>query len=47
MREVYEHLYETVDATNDPELRASATAKVSNLNGALFCIHLVERLICY
>jgi len=34
VREVYEHLYETVDATNDPELRASATAKVSNLNRA-------------
>jgi hypothetical protein len=28
VREVYEHIYETIDGSNDPELRASATAKV-------------------
>jgi hypothetical protein len=29
VREVYEHIYETIDGSNDPELRASATAKVN------------------
>jgi hypothetical protein len=36
VREVYEHIYETIDGSNDPELRASATAKV---NSNLFCLH--------
>lgn len=32
VREVYEHVYETVDITaTTPELRASATAKVSSV----------------
>ena len=32
VREVYEHVYETVDVQGNPEIRASATAKVkSNL----------------
>ena len=29
VREVYEHVYETVDVQGNPEIRASATAKVS------------------
>ena len=29
VREVYEHVYETVDITGSPEVRANATAKVS------------------
>lgn len=29
VREVYEHVYETVDYTGNPELRASATAKAT------------------
>lgn len=29
VREVYEHIYETIDGSNDPELRASATAKAT------------------
>lgn len=29
VREVYEHVYETVDISGSPEIRASATAKVS------------------
>ena len=28
VREVYEHVYETVDVQGNPEIRASATAKV-------------------
>ena len=28
VREVYEHVYETVDITGSPDVRASATAKV-------------------
>lgn len=28
IREVYEHVYDTVDINDDPELRANATAKV-------------------
>lgn len=28
VREVYEHVYETVDISGSPEIRASATAKV-------------------
>lgn len=28
VREVYEHVYETVDVQGPPEIRASATAKV-------------------
>lgn len=28
VREVYEHVYETVDITGSPEVRANATAKV-------------------
>ena len=31
VREVYEHVYETVDVQGNPEIRASATAKVRNL----------------
>ena len=31
VREVYEHVYETVDNNGSVELRASATAKVSQL----------------
>ena len=30
VREVYEHVYETVDVQGNPEIRASATAKVRN-----------------
>lgn len=30
VREVYEHVYETVDISGDAEVRASATAKVSS-----------------
>lgn len=29
VREVYEHVYETVDIHGSPEVRASATAKVT------------------
>lgn len=29
VREVYEHVYETVDVQGNPEIRASATAKVT------------------
>ena len=29
VREVYEHVYETVDVQGNPEIRASATAKVN------------------
>ena len=29
VREVYEHVHETVDIQGDPEVRANATAKVS------------------
>ena len=29
VREVYEHVYETVDISGSPEIRANATAKVS------------------
>lgn len=29
VREVYEHIYDTIDGSNDPELRASATAKAT------------------
>ena len=29
VREVYEHIYETIDGSNDADLRASATAKVN------------------
>jgi hypothetical protein len=32
VREVYEHVYETVDNNGSVELRASATAKVTSLN---------------
>lgn len=28
VREVYEHVYETVDVSGSPEVRANATAKV-------------------
>ena len=28
VREVYEHVYETVDITGNPEIAANATAKV-------------------
>ena len=31
VREVYEHVYETVDVQGNPEIRASATAKVREL----------------
>ena len=31
VREVYEHVYETVDVQGNPEIRASATAKVSTV----------------
>ncbi len=30
VREVYEHVYETVDISGSPEIRANATAKVTN-----------------
>ena len=30
VREVYEHVYETVDISGSPEIRANATAKVCN-----------------
>ena len=30
VREVYEHVYETVDVQGNPEIRASATAKVKS-----------------
>ena len=30
VREVYEHVYETVDISGSPEIRANATAKVKN-----------------
>uniref|UniRef100_A0A671QJS0 Lin-7 homolog C, crumbs cell polarity complex component n=1 Tax=Sinocyclocheilus anshuiensis TaxID=1608454 RepID=A0A671QJS0_9TELE len=30
VREVYEHVYETVDINSSPEVRANATAKVSH-----------------
>ena len=30
VREVYEHVYETVDVQGNPEIRASATAKVKH-----------------
>ena len=36
VREVYEHVYETVDVQGNPEIRASATAKVM-LNLKLNC----------
>lgn len=29
VREVYEHVYETVDITGSPDIRANATAKVT------------------
>ena len=29
MREVYEHIYETVDVEGSPDIRASATAKAT------------------
>ena len=32
VREVYEHVYETVDISGSPEIRASATAKVWEKN---------------
>ena len=31
VREVYEHVYETVDIQGDPEIRANATAKVRSI----------------
>ena len=31
VREVYEHVYETVDVQGNPEIRASATAKVRQI----------------
>ena len=31
VREVYEHVYETVDISGSPEIRANATAKVSSM----------------
>lgn len=31
VREVYEHVYETVDVQGNPEIRASATAKVVHI----------------
>ena len=33
VREVYEHVYETVELTGRPEIRANATAKVANNDG--------------
>lgn len=33
VREVYEHVYETVDISGSPEIRASATAKVRDARG--------------
>ncbi len=35
VREVYEHVYETVDISGSPEVRASATAKVRRTHGQL------------
>ena len=35
VREVYEHVYETVDVQGNPEIRASATAKVSHFGQCL------------
>ena len=32
VREVYEHVYETVDVQGNPEIRASSTAKVRTNN---------------
>lgn len=39
VREVYEHVYETVDISGSPEIRASATAKVCL---CVFCNSLVS-----
>ena len=36
VREVYEHVYETVDVQGNPEIRASATAKVGKNTVKLF-----------
>lgn len=36
VREVYEHVYETVDISGSPEVRANATAKVCNSNAIFF-----------
>ena len=36
VREVYEHVYETVDVQGNPEIRASATAKVIRAMKVLF-----------
>ena len=42
VREVYEHVYETVDVQGNPEIRASATAKVMmNLKSSCWLIVLV------
>jgi len=38
VREVYEHVYETVDVQGNPEIRASATAKVERNNMRLFIL---------
>ncbi|KAK8780624.1 hypothetical protein V5799_018037 [Amblyomma americanum] len=35
VREVYEHVYETVDISGSPDIRASATAKVRLVSGWL------------
>ena len=36
VREVYEHVYETVDVQGNPEIRASATAKVVHIYKSAF-----------
>ena len=38
VREVYEHVYETVDVQGNPEIRASATAKVWVFNASLWFV---------
>ena len=47
VREVYEHVYETVDITGSPEVRANATAKVTSLNpvGVRILLNNVEKYV--
>ncbi|EDL27788.1 lin-7 homolog C (C. elegans), isoform CRA_b [Mus musculus] len=39
VREVYEHVYETVDISSSPEVRANATAKVKGRDGLCLRSH--------